>query len=296
MKRTGALFTPSVAAAFVTLGLILACTVFAGVLAPFNPNEIHLDVTLSAPSGVHLLGTDSLGRDTLSRLLFGGRTAILNALIVILISVCGGIPLGLICGYCAGWLDGAVMRFWEILLAFPSLLLGFLFVAALGRGSGASTLALGIVYIPMISKLARNLTVGEKSKVYVKAAKSFGYSDSRIIFRHILPNIASVLLAELTMDLGYAIITLASLSFLGLGVQPPVSDWGATLQEGMPLIRKSPLQALIPGFAIMLTIVSLNLLADGIQAYLDPEQRKLPSFAKYRAKYGESESRDERFA
>jgi peptide/nickel transport system permease protein len=283
-NSNGQFFTLPVAAALAVFATILTCTVFAGSLAPYDPDEVHLSNTLSAPSASHWFGTDQLGRDMLSRLLFGGRTAMINAVIVVFISMIGGIPLGLVCGYYAGWIDGVIMRLWEILLAFPSLLLGFLFVAMLGRGSLASVLALGIVYIPMISKLARNLTVGEKNKVYVNAAKSFGYSDFRIVFRHILPNCVSILLAELTLDLGYAIITLASLSFLGLGVQPPVSDWGAMLQEGMPLIRKSPLQALIPGFAIMLTIISLNLLSDGIQAYLDPEQRKLPSFAKYRAK------------
>jgi peptide/nickel transport system permease protein len=277
-----------VAAALVVFCLILSCTVFAGSLAPYDPDEVHLENTLSAPSASHWFGTDQLGRDMLSRLLFGGRTAMINAVIVVFVSMIGGIPLGLICGYYAGWIDNVIMRLWEILLAFPSLLLGFLFVAMLGRGSLASVLALGIVYIPMISKLARNLTVGEKNKVYVNAAKSFGYSDFRIVFRHILANCVSTLLAELTLDLGYAIITLASLSFLGLGVQPPISDWGAMLQEGMPLIRKNPLQALIPGFAIMLTIISLNLLSDGIQAYLDPEQRKLPSFAKYRVKHREA--------
>jgi peptide/nickel transport system permease protein len=159
--------------------------------------------------------------------------------------------------------------------------LGFIFVVAFGRGSESSVLALGIAYIPMISRLSRNLAMTEKTKDYVAAAKSLAYSDARIVFLHILPNCLSTLFAELTVDIGYAIITLASLSFLGLGVQAPQSDWGMMLQEGLIVVRQSPRQTLIPCAAIILTVVSLNVLSDGIHRYLDPEQRKLPSFESY---------------
>jgi peptide/nickel transport system permease protein len=203
---------------------------------------------------------------------------------VVLISVVVGIPLGLICGYYGGWLDTVIMRLWDCILAFPALLLAFILVAALGQGSQNAVIAIGIVYIPMISKLSRACAMTEKTKPYVEAAKTFGYSGARIIFGHILPNCVATLLAELTLDVGYAIMALASLSFLGLGVQLPKSDWGTMLQEGMTLLLKNPVLALAPGIAIILSVVSLNVLSDGIQMYLDPEQRKLPDFRKLRKK------------
>ncbi|GHU65159.1 ABC transporter permease [Clostridia bacterium] len=283
-NNVGTLFTPTVLAASVVFLLILFCTVCAGLLAPYDPEAIDLSSAFSGPSPEHLFGADNIGRDVLSRLLYGGRTSITNALLVVLVSVLGGVPLGLLCGYYGGWLDSLVMRVWDVILSIPALLFGFILVAMLGRGSAASVLALGIAYIPMISRLARNLTSVEKTKTYVTAAKSFGFSDARIIFRQILPNCTSTLFAELTVDIGYAIITLASLSYLGLGVQPPTSDWGMMLQEGLVNLRQMPFLVVAPGIAIVLTIVSLNIVSDGIQAYLDPEQRKLPSFRRYEKK------------
>ena len=277
-KNSGTFFTAPVLTTGFILTVIAALTLFASVFAPMNPDRINLSESLESPSPRHFLGTDQTGRDIFSRLLYGGRTAILNAVMVVWISIVAGIPIGLACGYYGGLFDALVMRCWDILLAFPSLLLGFLFVSAFGRGAFGAVLALGIIYIPMISKLSRSLAMTEKSKVYVESAKSLGYSDFRIIFRHILPNCLATLLAELTLDVGYAIIGLASLSFLGLGVQPPTSDWGTMLQEGLALLRQNPLMSLAPAFAIVLAVISLNVFSDGIGAYLDPEQRKLPPF------------------
>ncbi|MDR3364409.1 MAG: ABC transporter permease, partial [Clostridiales Family XIII bacterium] len=241
-NRVGTLFTPMMAVAAAILLLIIVCTVFAGLIAPYDPEAIDLSISYGPATPEHILGTDNVGRDNFSRLLFGGRTAITNAFLVIGITVAAGIPLGLLCGYFGGVLDAVVMRVWDIILSFPPLLLGFIFVAAFGRGSSASVIALGIAWIPMISRLSRNLTMAEKTQTYVLAAKSMKYSDARIVFRHILPNCVSTLLAELTVDVGYAIIVLASLSFLGLGVQPPTSDWGLMLQEALVYVRQSPLQ------------------------------------------------------
>jgi len=280
-NNVGTLFTPSFTVAAALLFIVLFATLLADMLAPYDPDAIDLSRVFDSPSSEHLLGTDNIGRDSLSRLLFGGRTAISNALLVVTVSCIGGIPLGLLCGYRGGILDACVMRVWDLILAFPALMMGFLFVAVFGRGSDASVIALGIAYIPMISKLSRNMTMTEKTKTYVLAAKSFKFSDVRIVFRHILPNCVPVLLAELTVDVGYAIITLASLSFLGLGVQPPTSDWGMMLQEALVTVRQNPFQALLPGIAIIIVVVSLNMVSDGIQIYLDPEQRKLPSFKRY---------------
>jgi peptide/nickel transport system permease protein len=167
-----------------------------------------------------------------------------------------------------------------VLLSFPSLLLAFLFVAALGRGNASAVVALGIVYVPMITRLMRSLTLVEKNKTYVEAALSLGFSGPYILFRHIFPNCVSTLLVQLTLDLAYAILDLAALSFIGLGVSPPTADWGAMLQEGRNFLLQSPLLALAPGAAIVATVISLNILSDCITQYIDPQSRVLPSFEK----------------
>ena len=174
------------------------------------------------------------------------------------------------------------MRICDVIVSFPALLLAFVFVAAFGRGLFNAILALGIIYIPMLAKLTRSLVLVEKNKTYVEAAKSIGFSDTRILFTQILPNCISTMMVELTLDLGYAILDLASMSFLGLGVQPPTSDWGAMLEEGRIYLTTSPLCAIAPGLMIIITVIALNIFSDGIQGYLDPSQRKLPSIRSYR--------------
>jgi len=276
-KTIGTLLTAPVIITSVILAVILLAVLLAPLIAPYNPDKLNLYASLQQPSVAHLLGTDKSGRDILSRIIFGGRTTLLSAVGVVSISVIVGVPLGLISGYFGGRIDSIIMRVWDIILSFPALLLAFIFVAALGKGMFNAIMAIGIVYIPMISRLARSLTLTEKNKVYVESARSLGFSNMRILFRHILPNFVSTLIAELTLDLGYAILDLAALSFLGLGVQPPTADWGAMMQDGLIYLYTNPLIALAPGIAIILTVVSFNVLSDGIQAYLDPNQRKLPS-------------------
>lgn len=283
-KEAGTLFTPSVIAATAIMVILLFVIIFANVIMPYNPNKPDILAANSGPTMQHLLGTDGMGRDVLSRLIIGSRTTLLNALLVVMISVVVGIPIGLICGYYQGFIDTIYVRVCDVLLSFPALLLGFILVAALGKGGSNAVIATGIVYVPMISKLARSLMMTEKHKVYVEAARTLGYSDARIIFRHILPNCVSTLMAELTLDIGYAIGSLASLSFVGLGVQPPTSDWGNMLQENLSIIFTNTLPALSPGIAIVITITAFNVLSDGIQMYLDPMQRNLPSVSKYKKK------------
>ena len=164
------------------------------------------------------------------------------------------------------------MRFWDIVCSLPSLLLAFVLVAAFGNGTYSGVIAMGIVYTPLTAKLARSLIITEKSQVYVEAAKSLGYSDARIIFKHILPNCITT------------IVSMASLSFLGLGVQAPKSDWGTLLKDGMSMLYQQPMLLIAPAAAIMITSISINIFSDGIQAYIDPSQRKLPSFKKLRKK------------
>ena len=204
----------------------------------------------------------------------------LSAIGVVAISVVIGVPLGLIYGYYRGWLDTVIGRICDVVLSFPSLLLAFVFVAGFGRSMVNAIMALGIVYVPMLTRLVRSLTMVEKNKVYVEAATSIGYSDARIMFRHILPNCVSTIVVQITLDLAYAILDLAALSFLGLGVQPPTADWGAMLDEGRNFLLQNPLLALAPGLAIIVTVVALNIFSDGIHQYFEPIQRKLPSFEK----------------
>jgi len=196
-----------------------------------------------------------------------------------------GIPIGLICGYYGGHIDGIIMRIWDVVCSLPSLLLAFVLVAAFGKGTYSGVIAMGIVYTPLTAKLARSLIITEKSQVYVEAAKSLGYSDFRIIFVHILPNCITTMVAQLTLDIGTAIVAMASLSYLGLGVQPPKSDWGSLLKDGMTMIYQQPMLLVAPAAAIMITSISINIFSDGIQSYLDPGQRKLPSFKEYRKKH-----------
>ena len=280
-RQVGKLFTPSVTVAFLILVTILLACLLAPVLAPCNPDTVNLSNGLAKPSLEHLLGTDNTGRDIFSRILFGGRTALTSSLLVVLISMVIGIPLGLVSGYRGGMADTIIMRCCDILLSFPSLLLAFIFVAGLGRNTYNAVLALGIVYVPMLTRLTRSLTLVEKNKVYVSACVSLGYGESRIIYRHILPNCISTILVQITLDIGYAILDLASLSFLGLAVQPPKADWGAMLSEGRAFILDAPILFLTPGFVILLVVVSLNIFSDGLHQYLDQAQTHLPSFDQY---------------
>lgn len=275
-------FTPGVVAALLILAVIVGGAVLAGWLAPYDPNEIDLGRSLQGASASHWLGTDPTGRDIFSRLLYGGRTALLSALAIVGIAMTAGIPLGLFSGYYGGWFDQAVLRVCDIIIAFPSLLLAFVFVAAFGRNLMNSIIAIGIIYIPMTAKLTRSLTLTEKNKTYVEAARTIGYSGPRILLREILPNCIPSLTAQLTLDIGYAVLDLAAMSFLGLGVQPPTADWGAMLEEGQQLLFVHPLGAIAPGVVIALTVIAINLLSDGVLRYLDPAQRRLPRLKKQR--------------
>jgi len=277
-KTEGTFFTVPLLVSGILLFLIIFCCILAPVLAPYGESEQNLSSSLSPPSAEHLLGADKMGRDLFSRLLYGGRVTLVSALGVVFLSVIIGAPLGLFSGFYGGKFDSVVCRCCDVLLSFPSLLLAFLFVTALGRGIISAVAALGIVYVPMITRLVRSLTLVEKNKTYVEAAESIGFSRPYILFRHILPNCVYTMLVQLSLDLAYAILDLAALSFIGLGVSPPTADWGAMLQEGRNFLLMSPLLALAPGAAIVVTVISLNIFSDCITQYFDPQGRVLPSF------------------
>jgi peptide/nickel transport system permease protein len=261
----------------VVAGIIIAAitlaTVFAPLVAPYDPDAQDLSRSLKPASAAHLAGTDKLGRDTLSRLVFGARTTLLSALLVVALSTAMGIPLGLAAGFYEGPADAAISRTMDILLAFPALLLALMIVASFGRGISNAIVALSIVYVPMIARLVRSAALVEKRLPYVEAARALGYSNARIMFRHVLPNVMPLILVQAPIDFGYSILDLASLSFLGLGVQPPQADWGAMLSDGREYLLLSPALALVPGLAIMVTVVAFNLVGDGLRTRLDRSGR-----------------------
>lgn len=279
-KSYGKLFTPSFIVSMSILSIILILCLFAPLFATHGPNAQDLSSSLSLPSAEHLLGCDKNGRDIFSRVLYGGRTALAGAMGVVAFSMLAGIPLGLVSGYKGGKADAVIMRVCDVVLSFPSLLLAFVFVAGMGRGLSNSILALGIVYVPMLTRLTRSLAMVEKNKVYVSACVSLGYSDARIMYRHILPNCISTILVQITLDIAYAILDLAALSFLGLGVKEPTADWGAMLGEGRTYLLQNPFLSLVPGAVIVVVVVALNIFSDGLHQYLDQSQTALPSFKR----------------
>lgn len=281
----GKLFTPGFTIALAILIFIILACVLAPVIAPYDPDVQDLSLRLMMPNAEHWFGCDQNGRDLFSRILYGGQTALSSALGVVVISMVIGIPLGLSSGYYGGIVDNLIMRICDILLSFPSLLLALILVAGLGRNTTNAVLALGIIYVPMLTRLTRSLTLVEKNKVYVAACVSMGYSDARIMYKHILPNCISTVMVQVTLDLAYAILDLASLSFLGLGVQPPQADWGAMLDEGRAVLLLNPLISIIPGLVIVAVVVTLNIVGDGLHQYLDQAQIALPSFDRYERKY-----------
>lgn len=285
-RKLKSFFTVPVIISMLILLGILIMALFAKKLAPYDPHALDLAHMLEGPTMQHLLGTDKTGRDLLSRLIIGSQATILSAFGVVLISAIIGIPFGMLAGYYGKGIDMVLMRVSDIILAFPSLLLAFIFVSAFGRGMFNSVLALGIVYVPMLAKLTRSMVMVEKNKVYVEAAHSIGYSNLNIMVRQILPNCIGTLIVQMTLDIGYAILDLAGLSFLGLGVQPPTADWGAMLEDGRIVITSAPLVSIAPGIMIIITVVALNIFSDGVRAYLDPSQRKLPSMRKFKKMVG----------
>ncbi len=213
----------------------------------------------------------------LSRLIWGSRTALGGAFAVVLISELIGVPLGIIAGYRGGWFDTAVMRVLDIMLAFPPLLLSLAIVAAFGPSLKNVVLSLGILYVPFIARVVRGVTLVQREMTYTEAAKAMGYPQPRIIFRHILPNCIGPVIVVSTLDLAYALLDLAALSFLGLGVQPPTPDWGAMLSEGQGVLLTAPHLSLAAGFMILIAVLGFNLLGDGLSDVLDPRQAKLMS-------------------
>ena len=261
------------------IGLVILLPIVIASLAPWiltstSPNDQDLASSLRFPDGGHLLGTDKLGRDVWARIVYGAQPTLLGALVVVILSGIIGIPLGLVAGYYGGRVDALIMRILDALLAFPALLLAILVVATFGRGLGTVVVALGVIYVPAMARLIRSVTLVQRTLTYVDAGRALGFSDARILFRHILPNLVAAVVVQSTIDLAYAILDIAALSFLGLGQQPPDPDWGSMLSDGRAYLLQNAWPALSAGFAIMLTVISFNLVGDGLRSQLDPRERE----------------------
>lgn len=239
--------TKAMVGAIIVASLILIA-LFAPLLAPRDPLQGNLSASLTPPGREYLLGTDKNGRDVLSRLIYGARVAIGGALAVVLISELLGVPLGIWAGYKGGRIDAVIMRFFDLMLAFPPLLLSFAVVAAFGPSLRNVVLSLGILYVPFAARVVRSVTLVQKEMVYTEAAKAMGYPQRRIVFRHILPNTLSPVIVVTSLDLAFAMLDIAALSFLGLGIQPPTPDWGTMLSEGRAVLLTSPHVAVSAGW------------------------------------------------
>ncbi|MDR7482474.1 MAG: ABC transporter permease [Armatimonadota bacterium] len=256
--------------------LALALVALAGLaplIAPYDPTALDPAGRLAPPGGAHLLGTDRLGRDVASRLLHGGRVAMAVGATAVLIGAGAGVPLGLVSGYRGGWLDGAIMRVMDGLVAFPALLLAIMMIAALGPGHVQAMLAIGIVLVPVFARLSRAQALAVRHQEYVLAARALGAPERRIVMRHVLPNIAGPLLVQGTVAFSGAVLAEASLSYLGLGTQPPTPSWGGMLQEARDVFFIAWWMAIWPGVAIAAAVLGLNLLGDGLRDLLDPRLR-----------------------
>jgi ABC-type dipeptide/oligopeptide/nickel transport system permease subunit len=254
---------PARVAAGVIMVLVLAA-VLAPLIAPYNPNELNPFQTLTDPSLHHLFGQDSSGRDIFSRIVYGGRSSLLGPTAVVALSLLIGVPLGLVAGWRGGVIDGAVSRGADALLAFPALLLAIVIAAAFGAGFRTAIIAIAISYVPLMVRVVRGLVLVEREKTYVAAFRCQGFSPVRIAGRHVLPNISRAIAAQATVNFGYALIDLAALSFLGLGVQPPTADWGAMLADGRDSVLANPSEVIFASLFIAITVVAFNVLGDAL--------------------------------
>jgi peptide/nickel transport system permease protein len=250
------------------IAILVLVAIFAPVLAPHDPTDVSLTNSLQGPSAEHPLGTDGSGRDILSRLIEGTRLSLAGPALVVLFSALIAIPLGLIAGYRGGWADSLLSRTWDVMFAFPPLLLAIVIVAAFGAGFWAATIAITITYVPLLARVVRAQVLVEREKAYVDAGRVQGFSGSRLAGRHILPNIAPTIVAQATLNFGYALIDLAGLAFLGLGVQEPNADWGAMLAQGRKFILSSPAELIYASIAISVAVVAFNVLGDALSQRL----------------------------
>jgi peptide/nickel transport system permease protein len=260
-------------AGLVVVAVLIVIAVIAPAIVPYPPDDQSFRIKLEPPSSDHWLGTDEFGRDILSRILVGTRVALGVGIFPVLIALFAGVTLGLLAGYYGDRIDQVVMRLIDVLLAFPWLLLAIGIMAILGPGIKNVVIAVAIVYVPAFARIVRGSVLSIKEKEYVEAARAMGQPDGQIIVRHVLANAWAPIIVLSTLSIGQAIIYAAGLSFIGLGTQPPASDWGVMLTSGREYLRDAPWLGFFPGFAILITVLAFNLFGDGLRDALDPRLR-----------------------
>jgi peptide/nickel transport system permease protein len=260
------------AGAVVILAWTLAA-IFAPWLTPYPPNVVNVAGRLLPPSAAHWLGTDALGRDVFSRVIFGARISLAVGFVVVLVGGLFGTVLGAIAAYARGFVEEALMRLTDLVFCFPPIILAMAIAAALGIGTRNTVIAMLVVWWPKFARLARSLVIGQRSQEYVEAAQSVGFGPSHILFRQIIPNAIGPLIVLVTLDLGNAILVFAGLAFLGLGVVPPTPEWGSMVADGRELVGQWWV-ATFPGLAILTVVVGFNFVGDGIRDWLDPHARR----------------------
>ena len=258
-------------------GVIVLCVIVVAILAPYiaqhDPIANDLSKRLQAPSREHLFGTDEFGRDVFSRVVWGTRISLMVACIVVTIAVMGGVAVGIITGYFLGLIDTLVMRVIDVMLAFPAILLALAVMASLGSNLSNVMIAIAVAFLPRFARLQRSVVLSIRELDYIQAARAVGASHQRVILRHLFPNCVAPIIVMVTVSAADAILIEASLSFLGLGVQPPTPTWGGVISDGREFLRNAPWVSTVAGVAIMITVLGLNLMGDGLRDLIDPRLR-----------------------
>ena len=256
------------------VGIVLLAAIFAPLVAPYSPFDLDVTKMLQGPSAAHWVGTDELGRDVLSRAIYAARVSMQVALLAVSVGLVGGTLIGMTAAYFGGIVEQALMRAMDLLFSFPAILLAVVLMASLGTSVLNAMIAIGIVFIPGFSRLARASTQAVLRQQYIEAARSIGMSDFRIIFREILPNIMAPLMVEAAGAFAYAVLLESALSFLGLGAQPPDPSWGNMLSTGRGFMAQAPWLSIVPGMAMFICVLGFNLLGDGLRDVTDPHMRE----------------------
>jgi peptide/nickel transport system permease protein len=265
--------SPLTAAGLVLISILALIAVLAPLIAPANPLEQVLSARLKPPSAAHWLGTDQLGRDLLSRMIYGARISLIIGTVVVGVAASSGTFVGLVAGYTGGWLDEGLMRLTDVFFAFPALILAMAIAGALGPSLTNAMIAIAVVTWPVYARLVRGQVLSLRETEYVEASRSLGAPAVRIVWQHILPNTLAPLLVQASFDMGGAILSAAGLSFIGFGTQPPTAEWGVMISEGRNYIATQPWLSLFPGLAILFTVAAFNLIGDGLRDALDPSLR-----------------------
>lgn len=258
-----------------TLTVLIVLAISAPLLTPYSPIEQHPGRELQPPGAEFLLGTDELGRDLLTRILFGARISFIVGVLATTLGATVGVTGGLLAGFIGGWVDSVVMRICDVLLAFPGIIIGIAVISVLGPSSINVAYAIALGGVPFFARLMRSSVLSEREREYVHAARCIGAPDGRIMLRHVLPNTIAPLLVQLSLAMGFAVLAEAALSFLGLGTQPPDPSWGSMLNDSRAYLREAAFYGLWPGIALTTLLVGLNYLSDALRDALDPRRANL---------------------